>query len=159
MKSLDVFAKVRLDEDRYCVIYNTEDGANYLPVILYGDQAEMAESHFSDSMEPCYEQAIVFSKSAIEGVGATILYGELYYDSVHEGVCGRIACRQQNEVNRIFSLIDAPPAYVMALGVGVLTDDETLAHVGFDNLADAADMIGFNVESMQGEENGKKAKN
>ncbi len=156
MKSLEIFARVRLDDDRFCILYKTEDG-RYLPVILYGDEAEMVEGLFSGSLSPCHERIIVFSKRAIEEVGATILYGEIYYDKECHGIFGRMVCRQQNDVNKIFSLVDSPIAYLIGLELPILTDDSTIDYIGLNDMKDASDLIGFDMAQLQGEENGKES--
>jgi hypothetical protein len=137
-----------MEDDRYCMLYKSDDTGRYLPVILHGDQGDMAEEYCTFNVSPSHRKIVEFARGAIEGVGAKLLYGELYYSTEHGRICGRIACRQQNSVNKIFSFVDAPPAYVIAIRLPVLTDIETLDHMSFSDVGDVSDAIGYNMNEI-----------
>jgi hypothetical protein len=112
---------------------------------MYGEQADMIEGHFNDDVSPENMVALDFSKKIIAGLGAVILYGEFSLDE--NGVVGsKLVCRQQNEINKIFSIIESPPAYLISMGVAIFTDDQTLDRYGFDNIGDVSEVIGLDIE-------------
>jgi len=146
MKQIEVFLHARIDGDRYCVVFVTEDGNKYLPFVMYAEQADMAGEYFAGKLSEQNMNAIDFSKSIISGLGAVMLYGELSFDDSVGMIDSKIVCRQKNEINKIFSTIDCPPAYLIAMDIGVFTDDETLDRFGFDKIEEVSDVIGLDIK-------------
>ena len=94
-------------------------------------------------------------RSVISEMGGNALYTEIRHDDDVGGLVGRIACRQHNEVNDIFSMINVPLSYAMTFGTAILVEDTTILESALDTAEEVSDMIGVDIEKI-GVENGKE---
>lgn len=144
MNELRIFSSTPLSGGRFCVIYCTKRGDRFIPVIAEGSEAvalkEWSSGEYGDAIVPAF-----VVESTIFGFGAAILYTEIKRED--DGmVVGKIVCRQQNEVNKIFNIIEVPVSYAIILGDKTYADDETLSIIGYDDPGDIADLIGIEFE-------------
>jgi len=148
MREIDIFSSVRLRDGRYCVIYSPDENDFFLPILIDGIDADIVEEWIAEGGIGELQAPVAVTKSVISELGGNVLYSEIKHDDDFGGLIGRVVCRQQNEVNEIFSMVNMPISYIMTFGVQILIDDRTILKSALNTAREVSDLIGINIEEV-----------